>query len=183
MHGLAVVPQSLLREPFRVADRLGSFRPCVAVAVKRDASNAQLAAALSELRGSVASPHARQIRKQHSLRWQVFEQVQCLRAQVDNDGHAGFLAEETHRVVRPVHVLAFQIRNVTLTCAQVPAQLVKQLSFGVHLGGDDPLVFVKRDGAFVLVTHLRPLAFRQNWPRQPVHVQGEIVNAAQINVR
>jgi len=37
MHGLAVVAQSLLREPFRVADGLGAFRPGVAVAVERDA--------------------------------------------------------------------------------------------------------------------------------------------------
>src|ERR1035438_2660256 len=93
MHGLAVVPQSLLRESFRVADGLGTFRPCVAVAVKRDASNAQLAAALPKLRRTVASPHARQIRKQHSFRWQVFEQVQCLRAQVDNDGNTGLLSD------------------------------------------------------------------------------------------
>ena len=45
MHGLAVVPQSLLREPFRVANGLGTFRPSVAVAVQRHAVNAKLPAA------------------------------------------------------------------------------------------------------------------------------------------
>ncbi len=34
MHGLAVVPQSLLRKSFRVANGLCPFRPGVAVAVQ-----------------------------------------------------------------------------------------------------------------------------------------------------
>jgi hypothetical protein len=37
---------------------------------------AKLATALAKLRGPVPGPHARQIRKQHPFRWQVFEQVQ-----------------------------------------------------------------------------------------------------------
>jgi hypothetical protein len=40
----------------------------------------------------------------------------------------------------PFHALAFQVHNVALARSQMPAQLVKRLSFGVHLGGDDPLV-------------------------------------------
>jgi len=59
MHRLAVVAQSLLREPFWVTDGLGSFRPCVAVTVERYAGDAKLTATRSELGGAVASPHAR----------------------------------------------------------------------------------------------------------------------------
>jgi hypothetical protein len=44
MHRLAVVAQGLLRETFGIADGLGAFRPSVAVAVKRDALDAELAA-------------------------------------------------------------------------------------------------------------------------------------------
>jgi hypothetical protein len=45
MHGLAIVSQSFLREPLRVADNLGAFRPRVTVAVERYAFDAHLAAA------------------------------------------------------------------------------------------------------------------------------------------
>ena len=45
MDGLAVVSQSLLREPFRVAHYLCAFRPGIAVAVQGHAGNAKLAAA------------------------------------------------------------------------------------------------------------------------------------------
>ena len=45
MHGLAVVAQSHLREPLRVAASLGAFRPGVAVAVERHALDSKLAAA------------------------------------------------------------------------------------------------------------------------------------------
>ena len=75
MHRFAAVPQSLLRESFRVANGLRPFRPCVAVAVERDAFNAVLAAALAKLRDAVAGAHAGQIRKQHAFGRQVFEQV------------------------------------------------------------------------------------------------------------
>jgi len=58
MHRLAVVPQSLLRKPFRVANSFGTFRPGVAVTVERDA---KLLAPLLKLRGAVAGAHAGQI--------------------------------------------------------------------------------------------------------------------------
>jgi hypothetical protein len=63
------------------------------------------------------------IRKQHAFSGQVFQHVQSLRAQVDKHGHAGFLAGQTHRVIRPVHIRAFQIRNVALARAQPTAPL------------------------------------------------------------
>jgi hypothetical protein len=61
MHRLAVVPQNLLRKPFRVANSFGTFRPGAAVTVERDASNAKLLAPLLKLRGAVAGAHAGQI--------------------------------------------------------------------------------------------------------------------------
>jgi len=67
MNGLAVVPQSLLGESFRVAACLGAFRPCVAVTVQRNAGDAKLAATLPKLCRTVASPHAGQTRKQHAI--------------------------------------------------------------------------------------------------------------------
>ena len=63
-------------------------------------------------------------------------------------------------VVDPVQVPAFQVGNVALTCTQVPAQLIQRLALRVHLGSDDLLVFLKRDGAFLLVMDGRPLPTR-----------------------
>ena len=115
-----------------------------------------------DLNSVARSPAAhRQIRKQHALGGQVVEDVQGFRAQVDDDRHAGLLANETDGAVLPVHVLAFHVRNVALACAQVPAQLVKGFAFRVHLGGDDLAVFCKGDGTFVFEPHGGPLAFVQ----------------------
>jgi len=166
----------------QVAARLGSFRPCVAVAAERHFGDTKLAAARAKFRGAIASPHAGQIRKQYTFGGQVFEQVQRFRAQMHQHRNAGFLAGETHGAVLPVHVVAFEVRNVTLARSQVPAQLIKAFPLRVYLGGDNPLVFLKRDGAFFLKLHCRPLEFRQDGPWKPIHVQGEIVNPTQVNI-
>ena len=83
--------------------------------------------------------------------------------------------KETHCVICPVHIFSFQTGDVALTRAQMPAQLVKCFPFGIPLGGDNLLVFGQRDGAFFFEAHLRPLFLGQDGPRQPVHVQGEVV--------
>jgi len=51
------------------------------------------------------------------------------------------------------------VGNVALARAQVPAQLIQGFAFRVHLGGDDLLVFLQRDGAFVFEADGGPLAF------------------------
>ena len=86
-----------------------------------DAFDVELAATLAELRGAVASAHTGQIRKQRTFGRQVFEQIQRLAAQVDEPRRPGFFADETHSAVGPVHVFAFQVRDVPLTRAQMPA--------------------------------------------------------------
>jgi hypothetical protein len=60
-------------------------------------SDAKLAATLPELRGSVASPHAGQVRKQRALGGQVFEHIQRLCSQMNQHRHAGLPADETSR--------------------------------------------------------------------------------------
>jgi len=122
------------------------------------------------------------IRKQFAFGWQVFEQVQCFRAQVDNHRLAGFFAGETDGLARPVNILALQIGDVALTAAQMPAQLIKHFSFEIFFGGDDVLMLLKRDGALGFEFDGRPLAFRQNRGGKPIHVNGEIVHPPQISV-
>ncbi len=131
MNGFAVVSQIFHRKAFGIARDFGALRPRITVAVKRNAFDAEPRAALPEFRCAVASAHTGQIRKQFAFRWQVFEQVQCFRAQVDNHRLAGFLAGETDGLARPVNVLALQIGDVALTAAQMPAQLVKHFPFEV----------------------------------------------------
>ena len=75
-----------------------------------------------------------------------------------------FTRKKSNGVVRPVHVLTLQAGNVALARPQVPAKLIQGFAFGVHLGGNDPLVFLQRDGAFLLELHFRPLALRQDGP-------------------
>ena len=64
MHRLAVVPQRLLGEPFRVAAGARPFRPRIAIGVQGDAGDAESAAALLEFGGPVASPHSAHVGEQ-----------------------------------------------------------------------------------------------------------------------
>ena len=75
MYRLAVMSQSLLRKPFRVANHFGAFGPSVPVAVECNPLDAQLLAPLLKLRGAVAGAHARKIRKQQTFGGQVLEKV------------------------------------------------------------------------------------------------------------
>ena len=43
-------------------------------------------------------------------------------------------------------------------------------------------MFVPSDGALVLELNFWPLPFHDDWPRQPCHVQGEVVDAPQIDI-
>jgi len=66
-----------------------------------------------------------------------------------------------------VHVFALQAGDVALTRAQMPAQLIHRLAFGIHFGANDFLVFFKGDGPLVLEPNFRPLVFYDDRPRQP----------------
>ena len=61
MHGLAVVTQRLLREPFRIADDPGAFNPGAVVTAQRHAGEAKLTATRGEPGGAGAGAHARQL--------------------------------------------------------------------------------------------------------------------------
>ena len=61
-------------------------------------------------------------------------------------------------------------------------QLVKRFPFGILFTGNDGLMFRPGDGPFVFELNLRPLPFHNHRPRQPRHVEGEVVDAPQINI-
>ena len=64
----------------------------------------------------------------------------------------------------------------------MPGQLIKRLPFRILFTGNDGLMFLPGDGPFVLELNLRPLPLHNHRPRQPRHVEGEVVDAPQINI-
>src|SRR5437667_8392194 len=64
----------------------------------------------------------------------------------------------------------------------MPGQLIKRLPFRILFTGNDGLMFRPGDGPFVFELNLRPLPFHNHRPRQPRHVEGEVVDAPQINI-
>jgi hypothetical protein len=90
---------------------------------------------------------------------QVLEQVERFDAQMNEDGHTGLFAHKTDGAVLPVNILAPQIGDVALARAQMPAQLIKCLPFGIRLSGNDFPMLLKRDCTFFLEVNRRPLPF------------------------
>ena len=64
----------------------------------------------------------------------------------------------------------------------MPTQFVKLFAFEFLLTADNGLVFVKGDRPFVLELDRWPLAFGDDGAGEPVHVEGEIVDASQKDV-
>ena len=82
----------------------------------------------------------------------------------------------------PIHVLGGEFGEVGLRGARVPHQLIIGAALRILLTRDDGFMLALRDGALLFVVHLRPLAAGNDWFREPIHREGEIVQAAQIVV-
>jgi hypothetical protein len=67
-------------------------------------------------------------------------------------------------------------------CASVPGQSVKRFSFGVRFSPDNGEMFFQFNGPFLFIFRLWPLRFWDNGTTKPIHVEGKIVHAVQINV-
>ena len=109
MHGLAVVTQGQLREPFGIADDLRAFRPRVTVAVQRHALNAKPDTALLELCRPVARAHSGEIRKQGARLWEGCKDVFDFLPKPDLrrllTAPARFHPHEANDPCLPIHVL------------------------------------------------------------------------------
>jgi len=82
---------------------------------------------------------------------------------------AGFLPRIGDGLVGPIYVLRFEIGDVALRSAEMPAQLVEIAPLLVLFPLDDELVFLDRDGPFRLEANFRPEAFGNKRPGKPVH--------------
>ena len=83
----------------------------------------------------------------------------------------------------PVYVLGLQMGQVRLRSAQVPGKLIERLSLGIPLALYNLAMLVRRDGALFLEADNGPLALGHQRPRQPVHIDAEIVQTPEIDVR
>src|SRR2546427_3696313 len=73
--------------------------------------------------------------------------------------------------------------HIRLGSAEVPEKLVECLNFRIPLTVNDFLVLFKRNRTFLLESDRRPLKFRQDRPRKPIHPDGKIMSAPQIDIR
>src|SRR5262245_36216186 len=64
----------------------------------------------------------------------------------------------------------------------MPTQLIKCLPLGIFFPLNDFPVLTLSDRALFFESDFRPLLLRDDGPRQPIHVQGEVVESAQIDV-
>ena len=183
MHSLAVVPECFLREPFRVAARLGALRPRIPIRVKGDALDAKSLTTLLELRGPVARANGLQIWEQRTSRVQATQNRLDVRTEMYHGEASGFLPGVGDCLVWPVNVFRLQIGDVGLRTAEMPAQFVEAPSLRVLFPFDDELMFVAGNSALLLEAHFRPEAFRNERPRQPVHGNAKVVEFPQVNIR
>lgn len=143
VHGLAVVAQGQLREPFGIACHLGPFCLGIPVAMQGHAMNPQADASLLELRSPVARQPAPQVREQRPHLRQGCQDGLHLLTKSNLWGllvvpPTGLHANKADDPRRPVHVLGLQVGQVRLRSAQVPGQLIERLALGIAFAGDDP---------------------------------------------
>ena len=182
MHCFAIVAEGLLGEALRVAAATSPFRPRVAVGMERDPLDIQSTGALHEFSGSVAGPNGAQIGEQRPVFGQSAQDRLNELVEADQRVFAGLLALVADHPLGPVDVLGPEKRDIGLRRADVPGQFVKCLPLRVGLGGEDLLVLIEGNGAPLPVPNRRPLTLWDNRRGQPAHVQGEIVDAAQIDI-
>jgi hypothetical protein len=95
---------------------------------------------------------------------------------------AGLAAGVADDAVLPVDVLGTQSGYVGLGATEIPEELVKGVPLRVGFASEDSLVLVPSDGAPGFEFDRRPAFLGQHGPRDPVHVQREAVDTAQVGI-
>lgn len=156
--------ESELREPFRIAASLRALSPGISIAVQGNASDAQLLAPLPEFCRPIRFPDRLQIWEERPGFGQALQQDQNFLAESHLTLLPRLLAPVSNRLAFQIEVFGFQGRHIRLAATQMPAHPVKRLSFGIALGGENPLVFLKRDRPGFSVLHLGPLTPQDDRP-------------------
>ncbi len=171
-----------LGKSLRISAGHRAFCPGITVAVQRDPGNLQAGDAALEQAGAVFLGPSLQMRKKKIFPWKQAQDPHRLLAQTNQRNRAGFLTAETDHPLLPVDVAGFEIGNVRLSAAQMPAQLVISAMFRVLFAGDDGLMFRRGDRSLLFEPQFGPLLLGQDRPGQPIHVEGEIMNSPKENV-
>jgi hypothetical protein len=150
--------------------------------MQRDALDFETLATLLEFRGPVSRSNGAQIREQRTIGRKRAQHLSGLVVKAHQSNRAGLFPSEGKNVLLPVNVLRLQKRDVRLRSSQVPGQLVESLAFGIQLAGDNGLMLVPFDGALFFKLDGGPTFLGQDRPRQPAHIEGEVVDAAKVNV-
>lgn len=85
--------------------------------------------------------------------------------------------------VLPVNVFGAKASDIALRTAQMPKELVKEFSLNVLFSVDDLLIFFKFDGSLLRVLNFGPGLTVEKWAKEPLHIQGEIMQTPEIVVR
>jgi len=81
---------------------------------------------------------------------------------LDEHWYAGFFAEEADGFILPINIFPFEVRDVSLTGAQVPAQLIEHLPLSVGLRRQNFLMLLKGNRPLLFEPDRRPIAFAES---------------------
>lgn len=179
---LALVAKCFLGEPFWIPAASRPLCPGITIRMKRDASDARSAAAAFEFCRPVRFPQLAKIRKEWSRLGQGLQQSRKLIVKPNQRHGFRLFAEEAHYPIRPVNIFGGESGHIGLRRSKVPANLVERAALRIGFRGDDSPVLFLGNAPFFAVFDLGPASFGEDGPRQPVHVQSEIMQFAQMNI-
>ncbi len=182
MNGFRAVAQGFLGESLRHPGDSGALCPRVSIRVKGDALDAESADPAVEFLGPMFFVHRREPREQGAFARQPVQDGGDVVAEMQVADGFRFESAVADDPVLPVHALGGQRGHVGLGAADVPEQFVEGARLGVRFPGDDAVVFLAGDGALFPEAHSGPPLLRQDGPREPVHVDGEVLDAAEVDV-
>src|SRR5205823_10466129 len=182
MDGLAIVPERFLGEPFWVAAFSRALRPCVTIRVQTDTANPETLTTLFELGRPIPGTNLLHVGKQRTTDRQPPQDFRDFIPEMNNGQTASLLARIANCLLLPIDGFGIEIGNVALGTAQVPAKIVETSAFGVLFAVNYQTVLRQCDGAFLFEMDRRPLLFRNDEPRQPIHVQTKVMQLPQMDI-
>ena len=115
--------------------------------------------------------------------WTCLENPRDGIAETNHRLTAGFHTSVGDGLVCPINIVGAQRSHVGLRTAKVPKQFVIVTQLRIAFASQDFLMFFPSDTALVFEFNFRPLPFRNNGPRKPVHGDAKVVKLPQVHVR
>ena len=173
---------SFLGEPFWIPATARPLGPRITIRMERDASDSRSTTAAFEFRCTVRFPQLTKIREERSRLRQVLQQNRQFIVKPNQRHGFRLFAEEAYDTIRPVNVSRSESGHVRLRRPNVPAKFVECPAFRVGFRRDNSPVLVGCDAPLFAVFDLGPASLGEDRPRQPIHVQSEIMQLAEMDV-